>query len=134
MRGRGDPAGYRLRGRVGSMLVELNTLLVGADPRELRDIIPALSSSLAHATARLLEEEEQASLLRIEHGGPALNAREAATETGWRRGGHTGFSPRWFYVHAGELPFTVKAGPHGPIRFSKTGLLVWLRGRNEAAG
>lgn len=75
----GDPAGDRLRARVGSMLMELNTLLVGANPRDLREIIPALSSSLAHATARLLDEET-----RVDDTGEdrCLTMAEAARESG----------------------------------------------------
>jgi hypothetical protein len=134
IRKRSDPAGDRLRAQVASLLTELNTLIVGADVRELRVIVAALSSSLAHATARFLEEDARESRREILEGGPALTAQEAALQTGWRPGAHTGFSPRWFYEHWSELPFTVKAGPHGPVRFSKTGLLIWLRGRNEAAG
>ena len=65
----------------------------------------------------------------------ALTARQCALDSGWTpRARHhgqatSGFSPRWFYDHADELPFRVGGRGRKPVRFSRNGLRAWLRAR-----
>jgi hypothetical protein len=54
-------ANQDLRARVLSCLKEINTLLVGADEDELFAVIPPISATSAHATARWLEERGRSS-------------------------------------------------------------------------
>ena len=60
---------------------------------------------------------------KAEHG-PAMSARECAHESGWRKGQRTGFSPRFFYDHAADLPFTIRHGRS--LRFARPGFTRWL--------
>lgn len=59
----------------------------------------------------------------------ALSAAECARATGWRAGQtpRRGWSPRWFYDHADDLPFAIRKG--GTVRFLRTGFLRWLATR-----
>jgi len=77
----------------------------------------------------------------VTRGGPALapaeedaalTATQAARETGWRTARDrqpgerpAGFSARWFYDHARELPFAIRPGGRA-VRFSRAGLRAWL--------
>lgn len=63
----------------------------------------------------------------------ALTAAQAARETGWtpqrdRRDGQpgAGWSARWFYEHADELPFTIRRPGDRAVRFSRAGLRAWI--------
>lgn len=61
--------------------------------------------------------------------GPALSAKECAYESGWRQGQtiRRGFSPRFFYDHASDLPFAIRHGRS--LRFTRAGFLRWLAAR-----
>jgi hypothetical protein len=62
--------------------------------------------------------------------GPALSALECAKESGWRVGQvpRRGYSPRWFYEHAAELPFALRRRGR-VLRFSAAGFRRWLASR-----
>lgn len=71
----------------------------------------------------------------------ALTAAQAARETGWtpiheRPPGQqpSGFSARWFYDHASELPFTVRRPGDRAVRFSRAGLRAWLAAGGRGRG
>lgn len=61
----------------------------------------------------------------------AITAGQSARLSGWHRGRSNGdrggFSPRWFYDHADELPFRIGGRGRHPVRFSRNGLREWLR-------
>lgn len=63
----------------------------------------------------------------------ALTAGQCARLSGWKRqapaGERAGFSPRWFYDHADELPFRIGGPRRQPVRFSKRGYNAWLAAR-----
>lgn len=64
----------------------------------------------------------------------ALSPMQSARETGWtpgrrKPGQRNGYSPRWFYDHADELPFRIGGKGFRPVRFSRNGLRTWLSAR-----
>lgn len=63
----------------------------------------------------------------------ALTACQCARLSGWKRsappGERAGFSPRWFYDHADELPFRIGGRGRRPVRFSRRGYDAWFRSR-----
>lgn len=60
----------------------------------------------------------------------AMTAGQSARLSGWKRraapGERAGFSPRWFYDHADDLPFRIGGRGRTPVRFSRRGLCAWL--------
>src|SRR5262245_47794574 len=97
----------------------------------------SLRETVLHEIQRRLEKED-VPRSTLGHSGEAsqeepdeaLTACQCAGLSGWKRsaapGQRAGFSPRWFYDHADELPFRIGGRGRTPIRFSSRGLRAWL--------
>lgn len=123
--------------QIRDALARLRWAVRRSSPQQLVLLHYVLATLAGNALARVTVTMggETAALGRSEEpsqGEPdaALTAGQSARLSGWQRGngteGRAGFSPRWFYDHADELPFRVGGKGRRPVRFSRRGLRAWL--------
>lgn len=103
-----------------------------AEPTALVVLYPMLCELAGLAFTRLLPVSQPEKVSQ-EEPDEAMTAGQCARESGWRRGARPGdrggFSPRWLYDHADELPFRIGGAGRRPVRFSRRGFRAWLRAR-----
>lgn len=110
-----------LIGLAGDALAGISTVTVYGAGENVQNVHSG-SSQLGHSQEPAQSEPDQ-----------AITAGQCARLSGWKRraapGDRAGFSPRWFYDHADELPFRIGGRGHHPVRFSRRGYSAWLRAR-----